>query len=565
MALVFEAWQTGITVDEPSHLTSAYLYWQGRDCLWPCDFPPLVKIAGGWVTTLFRLPLPEDLGTRGDPRHEWDVALGMMEKLPTEQIRWLFFCSRLPLLIFPLLTALLIWMWGRELFRPAVGLLLAGVYAVEPTALAHGGLFKNDIAATFGYLLFWYCVWKFWRKPRLSLAIWVAVAAFLAAIAKLSMLILLPLAPCLVLLGYAAYRKAPVWQAAVAVILAISIPYAGILAANQLEMHRLTALELARYESMRILPQPYLHWIQVFHILPVARPMWNGAISLLQNNSDQQPVYLLGKVYPHGTIFYFIAALAVKIPGALEVLLCAGAVLVALATKRRRFLFSHIFWLAPGILYIALASLSGIQLGVRLVLPALPFGLLLCGVAMDRLLDKGPPRIVLACLLAWLAFTAIRIYPRGISYFNVWTGGPENGLEYLADSNLDWGQGLSDLAQYARKNGIHKLGLSYFGADNPFRFFSDRELEIIPPPWAGGAKRKSEPPAPGYYAISASLLPGEFFQPPYRDYYEVFRKMKPITKANYSIYVYRIVDPSQENSPHGSAGKLSPPLTAAGQ
>jgi hypothetical protein len=47
-------------------------------------------------------------------------------------------------------------------------------------------------------------------------------------------------------------------------------------------------------------------------------------------------------------------------------------------------------------------------------------------------------------------------------------------------------------------------------------------------------------PEPGYYAISATLLTGQFFSERYRDYFHEFRTRKPIAKAGYSIFVYRI-------------------------
>ena len=42
--LVVRAWRLGITVDEPSHLLSANLYWQGEDRLKPRDMPPLKRV-----------------------------------------------------------------------------------------------------------------------------------------------------------------------------------------------------------------------------------------------------------------------------------------------------------------------------------------------------------------------------------------------------------------------------------------------------------------------------------------------------------------------------------------
>ena len=115
--LVYLAWRTGVTVDEPAHLVSARLYWQGNDVLRPGDMPPLIKMVSGWVPLFFDLPLPPDLGKEGETRHEWEVSLAMMERLPWKGIQPLFFWTRLPMLVFPLLTIVVVWRWVRELPR----------------------------------------------------------------------------------------------------------------------------------------------------------------------------------------------------------------------------------------------------------------------------------------------------------------------------------------------------------------------------------------------------------------------------------------------------------------
>jgi len=78
------------------------------------------------------------------------------------------------------------------------------------------------------------------------------------------------------------------------------------------------------------------------------------------------------------------------------------------------------------------------------------------------------------------------------------------------------GQGLPDLADFVRKRGIHKLRLSYFGFDIPYRYFPEGELEVVAPPWDDStAEGKYLRPEPGYYAVSATLLPGHYFAPKY--------------------------------------------------
>lgn len=530
--LIRQAWTFGVTVDEPSHLLSAHLYWRGEDRLKPRDMPPLIKIAGGWPSIVLGIPVPYErpswLG-----QHEWHIANDMIDLMKAGIQRTFFWC-RLPLIIFPLATAALLW-WGRRLFSPPVGLLLAYAFALEPTALGHGALFKNDHAATFAYLLFWFRAWKFWTIPRLMNAVWLGLALLTALLAKMSLLILIPLAPAIILLRPG---KLSIRALAMAVLV-LTIAYAGVLSAYQWEFRRISEVELEALARDRDVPAVFLPAAQIFRWLPASSAMWDGAISLMHSSGSPGPIYLLGNIYPNGSLWYFPLALAVKVPRALQVLVILGAVQALLEFRRRGFPPTFLFWLLPPILYIGLASLSGLQLGIRLILPALPFGLLVAGTAIDWLARHRP--IVVAVLFLLLTWSVVRVYPYPIAYFNTWADGPDNGIRYLSDSNLDWGQDLPALATLVRNARIGKLKLSYFGTDSPWRFFSDTQLALVPPPWTPELVSGPElTPSPGYYAVSATLLPGHFFAPEYRNYFRFFRERRPFAKAGYSIFLYHI-------------------------
>jgi hypothetical protein len=207
-----------------------------------------------------------------------------------------------------------------------------------------------------------------------------------------------------------------------------------------------------------------------------------------------------------------------------------------LAVRQRRSLFV----IVPGLLYFAFASASSLQLGVRLVLPAWAMFLLLAGVAIDLLWITPWRRVILAGGAATVLTGMLATFPNGIAYFNSFAGGPREQLHYLADSNIDWGQGLRQAALWARYNGVRKLGLSYFGFDQPRRFFDGTQVELIAPPWNDRLARGAVlQPEPGWYAISATLLPGHFFQQKYRDYYSAFLRRKPDGMSG-SIFFYRV-------------------------
>ena len=60
-------------------------------------------------------------------------------------------------------------------------------------------------------------------------------------------------------------------------------------------------------------------------------------------------------------------------------------------------------------------------------------------------------RVLITLLFCWHAAEAAAIYPHYFSYFNEIGGGPDKGYLYLRDSNIDWGQDLKGLAEWAKK------------------------------------------------------------------------------------------------------------------
>ncbi|MCC6367958.1 MAG: hypothetical protein IT165_30915 [Bryobacterales bacterium] len=496
--------RTGVTIDEPSHIVSSILYWEGNDRLLPRDMPPLLKIAGGWAAASAGFRIVEESHPVWKTNHEWNIGLDMIRRMSERGIRTAMFRARLPLLLFPLATLVLLWWWGRQIHSPLAGLAIAFLFFAEPTALGHGALFKNDHAATFTYLLFWLTAWRFWKTPTPSTAAAMACGAALAILSKLSMLIVLPLAVLIVLLRS---RKS------LYLAFAVLIPYTAAIAACQFQTRLWGGF------------------------LPLPALMWDGVQSLLFNSRAENAVYLLGRHYPSGNPFYFAIAAAVKSPEPILLLLIAGACILAIRLKRRLLRAEDLFWILPGFLYFVLASLSPLQLGFRLVLPALPFALLICGAALQRLSSH---KWTLAALLPALAVPLAAYYPNYLSYFNLASGGPAGGLRYLSDSNVDWGQDLRQLRTCLYRLGDPHPFVSYMGADNLLAYFLEDEIRWIEPPFSQTGKRtRIFQPSPGIYAISANLISGQFFEMPYRDFYRVFREAKPIAYAGYSIYIYR--------------------------
>jgi hypothetical protein len=242
-------------------------------------------------------------------------------------------------------------------------------------------------------------------------------------------------------------------------------------------------------------------------------------------------MYLNGERSRTGWYHYFLVLLPLKVPLGLMagvVLACATGALTR--TPRAAFL------LVPPLVFFALASYSRVNLGVRVVLPVLPFlYVLAAGLACGGLCRFGGLVLLAACV-AWATVSAVRTDPHPIAYFNELVGGPR-GVRYVADSNIDWGQGLPLLKQYLDANGIDAVYLSYFGTDRPeahgIRFHPLPTYGRVGEP--GGEVIPVDAPRP-VFVVSANNLLGIYLNDP--DAFGWLRTREPTAVLGGCLYVF---------------------------
>jgi hypothetical protein len=112
--------------------------------------------------------------------------------------------------------------------------------------------------------------------------------------------------------------------------------------------------------------------------------------------------------------------------------------------------------------------------------------------------------LVLAVIVAYYAFTLVSAYPNYLAYSNEIFGGRQNGYRYLADSNLDWGQGLKELKTYAEQHHIVHMPIIYFGWAAP-NYYSFNEIAGGFPPFDNDWLEQRLPKSGGWLAVSASI------------------------------------------------------------
>jgi hypothetical protein len=539
--LVFNAWRVGITMDEPTRLLGAQLYWMNLPDHQPIDQPPLLSLVTGWAPRLLDIPLMRDHPIW---KQQWKehVSSFILDRVPGETIHRLFFLARLGVIPFALLTALLLWRWARELFDKATAFLILLLFLLLPEPRGHGALVTSDLQATFSYLLVGYCAWRYWQTPSARRGILLGLASGLAVITKLSMLIVPLLAGLVVLVrcagSRAGRRMAPAALAAVAV-LSWLVP----VAAYKFDTRRLTPAELADMSRRQEYPPPLLKAARILTVVPLPRDLQTGIRQMGNYYKEGTRVYLLGQIYPHGHWSYYLVCLALKPPITFQILLGLGLAVLITGLWRRRLPPDRLFVLVPGLIYLLFSMASPIQLGIRLILPAIAFFVLVAGFGIAWLRERRGGKPALAALVGFLVFSTGRIFPHDISYFNEWAGGPERGWRYLSDSNVDWGHCLPELAAYMKRHGIQKLKMFPFGFDKPHRYFPRGEAELEFTPWTPNKIRGAVyEPQPAIYAVPVSLLGGQYYEPEFKDYLRFFRDRTPDARPGFCIFVYDLTE-----------------------
>src|SRR5262249_48600119 len=156
---------------------------------------------------------------------------------------------------------------------------------------------------------------------------------------------------------------------------------------------------------------------------------------------QKHPVFLDGQWSEDGFPGYYAWALLYKMPHALQLLAILVLLWIVVPGGRSRRLLTQAAILLPAAVVLAVAESSPMQLGIRYVLPVLPFVILFASQAAGWLDFKMfPVRSVTTIVLAAAMLLSLRDYPEHLSYFNELAGGPTGGREHLLDSNLDWGQ-----------------------------------------------------------------------------------------------------------------------------
>ena len=466
----------------------------------------------------------------------------------------LFFGARIANTIWLAPLGLALFGWAQYLYGLPGAVLALFLLGLSPSFLAHAPLATTDLAAAATFFAASFFFWRSGLQER-SWAYPLAAGLLLGAglLAKFT-LILLPIAWLAVLALHWARERltraqrcgvGSLWARTAArdvlrcmgrrCVFPVAVALVVVNAGYGFKGTFSTSREIGCHSRLlRSVGQSWLGQIP----LPVPRDFLLGLDAQRADSElGEFPSYLLGRWSPNGWWSYYLVVLLVKTPTALLVLLCLtllppwshqGGALDAWT--------SLCVWVPVVLVVFVLSFLNRLDLGIRYLLPILPFLYLHIGRVTRLVAGSWRWLTCVAGCLLWYAVSSLSAYPHHLSYFTEMVGGVRRGHQYLLDSNIDWGQDLHCLRDYMDAHGIERIKLAYFGHVPPEHY--GIRYDLLGPQ-----------PQEGYIAASVSYVCGQRYATTYvdgevtpvaQDAYRWLRGYTPVGRAGKSIWIYHI-------------------------
>ncbi|MCX7429174.1 MAG: glycosyltransferase family 39 protein [Planctomycetia bacterium] len=578
LLLAWSATRNSPVVGEVNHLPAGLSHlFLGRFDLFRVN-PPLVRMVAALPVALMQ-PATNWEQYDASPVVRSDLVVGQ-DFLNANGFRSLrfFTVGRWACIPFSLLGGYICLRWARELYGTAAGFVALVLWCSCPYILGHGALFTPDAHSAAIAVTALYCFWRWLRHAEFTEAVFAGIVLGLAELAKFTLLIFYPL----VVLTWFVYRLPAYgfrnpgrWlrdggMLMSMVCLSIVVINLGYGCEGSLRPIAEYQFQSQLFSGLASNPGParaignrFAHTWAACLPVPVPANFLQGIDTQRLDFERGLPSYLGGEWSKHGWWYYYLYALAIKMPLGTW---CLVALALAVTVFGRGYSASwrdEMVVLMPFVVILVfVSSQTGFSIHSRYVIPALPFLFVWTGKVV-RVFEMHPFtnwRVAIATMvcfaLAWSVGSSLSCYPHSLSYFNELVGGPMNGHYHLLDSNIAWGQDLFFLKRwYDDHPNARPFHLAHSGLIDPRLAGIEFTLPPVGPasetPQAASTSPKKVGPLPGWYAIDVNHLHGAEigaangeggWQSVAGDSYDLtyFQRFQPVARAGYSIYIYHI-------------------------
>jgi 4-amino-4-deoxy-L-arabinose transferase-like glycosyltransferase len=440
-----------------------------------------------------------------------------------------------------LLAATLTALWSRQCLGPRAMALAAWLFALSPNLIAHGTLATMELPLVAGTTAMCLLFWRFLATPRKTW-FWSSAAAGGVAFSCKYTAILFP--PILAAVWWVAlFRRGEKRMLRhTGRVASYMLGFVIVMLVTNLAVTGFARIPLSTTEGRHPTLEKWLGTtatakLSGLYETPLPHD-WVGFATQLHHQASGGASYLWGERRQSGWWYYYFVTLAYKVPIGLWLLVSARLAFVWFGEKHR-FTSSHIELLPLVVLlFLAITAVgSSRNYGMRYLLPLAPLAIVWVSALAECRPAIWPGLAAAAGLVGFVAAIAAS-HPHELTYFNILAGGPKGGRQILADSNLDWGQGLRALVRMQNEQpDFRDITFYYFGDTDPAYYGVCGRSYVI-----NAAQNHSRLPgldqvSTPYLAVSASLQWGPWGPPGF------FRDLNRLQPVGYSddttIAIYR--------------------------
>ncbi len=376
--------------------------------------------------------------------------------------------ARAMTILFTCGMAYLVFHFSRSLYGFVPALFSLVLFVFDPNILAHSQLVTTDIFATGALLLVVFLSWRYVRDRNLGNKILLATGLGFALVTKYTAMSFIPLIFSILVLydvmktireGQNNGKTLWLMREYVALIILIALISVIILNIAYLAHRSFVPFDdyVFRSEVFSKLQVrfPFLDEIPV----PLPYPHLQGFDWILayeQTGEGHGNHYFLGQLRRgEGFVGYYIIAFLLKEPIATQLIILLAFGVFAMDPVR----YSH-FWQREIFLFIPIAFYTlyfnffyNSQIGIRYYLIVFPLLYIFAGSLFSnwQFFSLWKKRLSGMAVL-YLVVSTFSYFPYYLPYFNEIIWNRAYAYKYLADSNLDWGQGRQAMEQYLVNN-----------------------------------------------------------------------------------------------------------------
>ncbi|MEK7076458.1 MAG: glycosyltransferase family 39 protein [Patescibacteria group bacterium] len=527
---IASVWNDSPVVDEIPHIGAGYSYVVQHSYQFNPEHPPLAKDLAGLA--LLPLNLNQSAFSQKyvanwptDVNGQWNFGRAFIFQTGNDAVT-LVRTAKMPMLIFFIISAWIVFVWTKKLFGDKAALLATFLFSFTPTIIAHSRLVTTDMALLAGVMASLYFFERYLENQSTK-NLWFAGIVFgFGQLTKFSSFLLIPLVVFLAIVwAYANHQKLSgmirvAWKAILIVVIGFVFIVGPIYQLHLLnysgQKQKADATVILRTYGNRTFADPVI-WASDKPLLRPFAQYGLGVLMIFQRNVGGNQTYFLGNVYQMAVKSYFPVVYALKEPIPFLILFIIATIgFFTFAFSKERHLkdwlrihFAETVIFTWVLFYWAISINTNLNIGIRHLIPV--YGgtaILVAGqlsVLYEHVKAKKTYLAFVGVMCAWLLAETIMVFPYYLTYFNEFAGGPSGGHRYVVDSNLDWGQDLKRLADWVDANNIKKISLDYFGWADPSYYLGDKAVWIRNGRYTNAGEFVRDNPDGGYIAVSVTF------------------------------------------------------------